>query len=92
MTGDRSRAYGRVMSTLEELADAKLQPAEVDRIRSAADTLLFSEDVESPGVREALDDVADLVLGLVESERWTEERARTLAEDIGDCGPLASVS
>lgn len=79
------------MRTLDELGELKLQPAEQDRIRTAADTVLFAADLDSSGAREALEDVTSLLAGLVDSGRWTQERANALAEDLGGCGPLTHV-
>ena len=90
MNSERSQCYGRVISTLEDLGPTKLLPAEQDRIRDAADTLLFAADLDSPGAREALEDVTSLLAALVESGRWTQERANDLAEDLGGCGPLTA--
>ena len=92
MNSQRAQSYGRVMRTLEEMGGTLLRDAERERIREAADTLLFSESLDDPGVREALDDVEELVQLLVESERWSDERARRLLDDIGDCGPVSHVS
>ena len=91
MTSDRAKAYGRVVATIEELGSTKLQPVEVERVRAAADTLLFSEDLRAPGAREALDDAEALTGALVESGRWTEERAQRLFDDLAECGPVAHV-
>ncbi len=88
MTSQRSRAYGRVMRTLEELAPSKLLPDELAIVREAADTLLFSEDLDAHGAREALSHVEALLVRLVETERWTPERAQQLGDDIAACGPV----
>lgn len=85
MTSDRARAYGRVTKTLEELSATKLQPAEVERIRAAADELFFSETAS----QHVLGEVRDLIHHLVDSGRWLEERAHQLLDDIEGCGPLA---
>jgi hypothetical protein len=91
MTSDRAKAYGRIVATVEELGSTKLQPEEVARVRTAADTLLFSEDFNAPGAREALSDAEELVHNLVESERWTDERAQRLFDDLAATGPVATV-
>lgn len=91
MNSERSQSYGRVIRTLDEVGPTKLLPAEQETIRDAADTLLFAADLDSSGAREALEQVTALLAGLVESGRWTEERATALAEDLGGCGPLAAV-
>ena len=91
MTSERSSAYGRVVATIAELGATKLQPAEVERIRDAADTLLFCEDGSDGRARHALEDVEDLALHLIDTGRWLDTRARQLADDVAGCGPLASV-
>ncbi len=88
MTSDRAKAYGRIVATIDELGATKLQPEEVARVRTAADTLLFSEDLDGAGAREAIADAENLAHSLVESERWTEERAQRLLDDLTACGPV----
>jgi hypothetical protein len=86
MTSDRTQAYGRVVKTLEDLGPAKLQPAEQERIREAADTLIFAVD---PGeAHAALADVEALASHLAASGRWTAERAEALVRDVLACGPV----
>jgi hypothetical protein len=89
MNSERTHAYGRVVKTLEDLGPAKLQPAEQDRIRDAADTLIFAADLEE--ARPALEDVDALAEHLVASGRWSEERAQQLIEDVLACGPVTTV-
>ena len=90
MTSDRTQAYGRVVKTLEDLGPAKLQPAEQDRIREAADNLVFAADLDE--ARASLADVDALVEHLVASGRWTTERADQLAADLLACGPVTPVA
>jgi hypothetical protein len=90
MTSDRTQAYGRVVKTLEDIGPAKLQPAELDRVREAADILIFAADLDE--ARSALDDIDGLVEHLVTSGRWTAERAEQLAADLQACGPVAPVA
>ena len=92
MTSDRAQAYGRVMKTLDDIAATKLLAAEQQRIRDAVDTLLFCDSPDAPGAREALADIDALVRHLVESGRWTDERARALADDVVACGPVAQLA
>ncbi len=92
MTSDRAQAYGRVVKTIDELAATKLLAPEQQRIRDAADTLLFCETPDAPGAREALGDIEELTRHLAQSERWTEERARALADDVVACGPVAQLA
>ena len=42
MTSERTQAYGRIVKTLEDLGPAKLLASEQERIREAADTLIFA--------------------------------------------------
>jgi hypothetical protein len=90
MTADRTQAYGRVMKTLQDMGPAKLQPSEQDRIRNAADTLVFAADLDES--REALRDMAALAEHLVGTGRWTSERTDALVEDLLACGPLEPVA
>jgi hypothetical protein len=86
MTSERSLAYGRVMKTLEDLGPAKLHDLERQRLRSAADTLLFAPP-EDPAAFDAMTDVEHLTRHLIDSGRWTAEVADRLADDIAACGP-----
>jgi len=92
MNSERAQAYGRVVRTIEELAAAKLQPNEAERIREAADTLLFSESIDAPGAREALEDMDVLTGHLVDADRWSPERAAVLADDVAACGPVVQLA
>lgn len=90
MTSERTQAYGRVVKTLDDLGPTKLQPAEQDRIRDAADTLIFAATADEVGP--ALADVQALAQHLVASGRWTDERAEQLLEDVEACGPMSPVA
>jgi hypothetical protein len=89
MTSDRTQAYGRVIKTLEDLGPSKLQPGEQDRIREAADNLIFAAGLEE--LHAALTDVERLIEHLVASDRWTAERADQLLSDLVACGPVTPV-
>ena len=89
MNNERTQAYGRVVKTLDEIGPAKLQPAEQARVREAADTLIFAADLD--GARAAMADVDSLAEHLVASDRWSEERARQLVDDLLACGPVTAV-
>jgi len=91
MTSDRATAYGRVVATIEDVGATKLQSSEIDRLRQASDTLLFSETIDAPGAGEALEDVQELTAHLADSGRWTEERAQRLFDDVAECGPVVPV-
>jgi hypothetical protein len=90
MTSERTQAYGRVIKTLEDLGPSKLQPAEQERIREAADNLIFASDFDD--ARTAVADVEALAEHLVASGRWTSERAEQLASDLVACGPVFPVA
>ena len=93
MTSERSQAYGRVMRTIEAVGDAKLHESEKARLRAAADTLFFAEDLSvDAGAREAVSDVTALARNLVESDRWLDDTARALLTDVLACGPLEPVA
>ena len=89
MNTERTQAYGRVVKTLEDIGPAKLQPAELERVRDAADTLIFASDPDE--ARSALEDVDTLVDHLVTSGRWSDERAQQLIDDLLACGPITAV-
>ena len=90
MTSDRTQAYGRVIKTLEDMGPAKLLPAEQDRIREAADTLIFATDFDE--ARAALTDIGALAEHLTTSGRWTAESADALLQNVQACGPVAPVA
>jgi hypothetical protein len=90
MTSERTQAYGRVVRTLQDVGPTKLHSPEQEQIREAADTLIFAAAYEE--VSETLAHVEALVEQLVESGRWTEERAAELAQDLMACGPVAPVA
>jgi hypothetical protein len=88
MSPERTQAYRRVMHTLDELGPSKLLTDEQDRIRLAADNLIFSAGFGEDGAaREALLDAEQLCASLVESGRWESVTAERLERDLRDCGP-----
>ena len=89
MNTERTQAYGRVVKTLDELGPTKLQPAEQQRVREAADTLIFAAGLDE--ARTAMADVESLAEHLVASDRWSQERASQLVDDLLACGPLTPV-
>lgn len=92
MSPERTGAYKRVMQTLQDLGPSKLWEDEQERVREAADTLIFSQDLlGDPAARVALDDAEQLCRDLVASGRWEQITAVRLADDIRACGPVAPV-
>ena len=89
MTNERTEAYGRVVQTLDEIGATKLLPAEQARIRDAADTLIFASGIDE--TRAAMADIETLADRLVASDRWSEDRAKQLVDDLLACGPVAPV-
>ena len=74
------------MHTLDELGPSKLQSGEQDRVRYAADNLIFASELEGEAAL-ALTDALELCTSLVESGRWERVTADRLAADISACGP-----
>jgi hypothetical protein len=88
MTTNRARAYGRVMTLIDELGPAKLHADEQQAIREAADALLFALDVATdPGAKEALDELDQVIDRLVANERLISETADTILDAVEACGP-----
>ncbi len=88
MSPERTNAYRRVLNTIAELGPAKLQNDEQDRIRYAADTLIFCADLGADdAAREALVETQLMLDVLVESGRWERATADRLAADLRGCGP-----
>jgi hypothetical protein len=90
MTSERTQAYGRVVKTLEDVGPAKLQPAEQERIRDAADTLIFAADLDESHA--ALEDILALAEHLSSTGRWTSESTEQLVQDLLACGPVEPVA
>jgi hypothetical protein len=77
------------MKTLKELGPSKLLDAEQERVRHAADNLIFSVNLaRDVAAREALDDVERLSHALTDSGRWEQVTADRLVNDICACGPV----
>jgi hypothetical protein len=92
MSPERTFAYRRVLQTLADMGPSKLQSSEQDRVRFAADTLLFSTDLYGDeSAREALTDSEQLCRSLVDSGRWEPVTAQQLADDIRSCGPSVEI-
>ena len=90
MSPERSDAYRRVMKTLTDVGPSKLLDSEQQRIRYAADNLIFSGDLSADvEAQDALADVEALCEALVESGRWEQVSAGRLAADVYECGPAA---
>jgi hypothetical protein len=92
MSPERTNAYRRVLQTLNELGPSKLQSGEQDRIRYAADSLLFCGDLSADGgAQESLADTRLLFEILVDSGRWEQVTADKLSDDIRACGPAPAL-
>jgi hypothetical protein len=88
MSPERTNAYRRVLQTLNELGPSKLQSGEQDRVRDAADNLIFCQDLgDDQSARDALRDTQILFEVLVDSGRWEQVTADRLSDDIRACGP-----
>jgi hypothetical protein len=86
MTSMRAVAYRRVMKALCGIGAPEVWPAEQERVREAADALLFCRDLDEADVRHAVAAAAVQTDDLVDAERWTPRRARQLLDDIWACG------
>jgi hypothetical protein len=89
MTASRSQAYGRLIKTLEEMPATKLHPAELEVLREAADTMLFTSDPSE--ARRARRNATELADRLVEYGRWNEETSKAILRDLWSCGHLPIV-
>jgi hypothetical protein len=88
MNPERAHAYRRVIETLAELGATKLQPAEQERIRYTADSLILCANLfEDDPARDSLEDTELLCEVLVQSGRWERITADRLIEDLRGCGP-----
>jgi hypothetical protein len=80
------------MNTLDDMGPSKLLDTEQQRIRDAADCLIFSTDLTTDvEACDALEDVAALCRALVESGRWEQATAVRLVDDVCECGPAAPI-
>jgi hypothetical protein len=90
MSPERTQAYKRVMRTLSELGPSKLLDSEQDRVRDAADTLIFSSGLSDEQASiDALADADELCRDLVANGRWERVTAAQLAQDLRGCGARA---
>jgi hypothetical protein len=89
MTPERSSAYGRVIKTLDDMGPSKLHDLERMRIRNSADTLLFAAAADEAAM-DAIADVEHLTRHLIDTGRWSAERASALSDDVAACGPVLS--
>jgi hypothetical protein len=69
------------------LGPSKLLAGEQERIRQAADNLIFSADLTDADALQALAEIESLCQSLVQSGRWTEMTAARLGKDLRECGP-----
>ena len=88
MTPNRARAYGRVLTLIEDLGPAKLHPTEQQAVRDAADAVLFAFDVVADAdARRTLKHLDHTLEALVASGRLLQETADTILDAVEGCGP-----
>jgi hypothetical protein len=87
MNQQRSESYLKVIAVLDSEGGVTLRPDEASILRHAADVLFFDEE----GRSEAMDAAKEVTDRLVDSERWSEERADRLSSDLDGCGALVGV-
>jgi hypothetical protein len=81
------------MKTLRDLSASKLHPDEEQLVRTAADALLFCEDLSADtAAEEALADLYDLTDRMIQSDRISPETAERLIREVEACGPFAPVA
>jgi hypothetical protein len=77
-----------VLTTLADIGPTKLLPDEQERIRYAADSLIFCSGLErDEAALDALADIESLCRSLIESGRWEPVTAAQLEDDVAHCGP-----
>lgn len=86
MNADRADSYTRLTRYLEDVGPSKLHADEQDRVRHAADTLVFAGAWDGD-VAQALEDINNLAGDLVDAGRWEPGSAEYLVELVGSCGP-----
>jgi hypothetical protein len=88
MTPERTHAYQPVIQTLKKMGPSTLLGDEQERIRRAADNLIFSRDLtQDAPARAAIQDIERLRRALVDSAHWEQAAAMRLANDVSHCGP-----
>jgi hypothetical protein len=76
------------MKALRDIGTATLRPSEQAIMRHAADSLLFCADIANDrGARLAYTAFGTVQDRLVDSGRWTQERADAFDDDVWGCGP-----
>ena len=82
MTEQRAQSYTAVIRLVD---DGELSDAERERIRTAADTLVFARSWDEPEVRTAVRDMRRLADVLL--ERWPAFDVEALADGLEGAGP-----
>jgi hypothetical protein len=91
MTYERAHAYRLVIDILRQLGPAKLTSSEQQRIRDAADALIFSDSLAADqAAQEAVRDAGALGRDLLESDRWSARRVAQLLDTLHACGPVST--
>jgi hypothetical protein len=92
MTSERAHAYRLVVGILRELGPSKLTSSEQQRIRDAADALIFSGSLATDqAAQDAVQDIGALGRHLVESDRWSARRVARLLDAVHACGPVSAL-
>ena len=87
MTRERAFAYSNLIWLLDTEALGELHAPEAERVREAADALVFAKNLYGAPAQLALLDIEDLADALVDDERWADATASLLVECVADCGP-----
>jgi hypothetical protein len=84
MTAERSQAYARVLTLIDEAPE--LQRSECELLRAAADALLFAQAPDTETL-EAVAEARALAHSLMDSGRCRMELAAALLTALRRCGP-----
>ncbi len=84
MTAERAEAYSRVIAIVDGAPE--LRSSEERQLRGAADALLFAA-APTAETSEALSETRAVGLALVDSGRWSPQRAGDLMAAVRACGP-----
>ena len=88
MTPERAHAYQRVMPTLNEMGPSKLLGDQQERIREAADNLIFSRDLALDALaRQAMGTSSGCVAPSSTAHVGSRPRQMRLANDASQGGP-----
>jgi hypothetical protein len=87
MNDERYHAYRQVLAALATDGAAVLTPTERELLCDAAEGYLLMRSRDGEEATDLATNVATVLRGLVESQRWREETAAAVQRAIEACGP-----